>query len=151
MLRKNRGLWLSSTLIEHNTVLKGPSKSGCTLVRNVILSILFEKKKRKWIFQGNTFESAMFSTIFFNPLCAAPVFLCIDINPQESVHVYALTFLRDLAVCDASIGMTSEFWKLALLRCTEKTLRSRERFRNFGSLSFYCGVKSKTNKIVCSF
>ena len=54
------------------------------------------KKKRKWIFQANTFESAMFSTIFYNPLCAAPVFLCIDINPQESVHVYALTFLRDL-------------------------------------------------------
>lgn len=110
-----------------------------------------KKKKRKSIFQGNTFESAMFSTIFCNPLCAAPVFLCIDINPQESVHVYALTFLRDLGACDASMDMTSEFSKLASLRCTENTLRSGERFRNFRSLSFYCGVKSETNKSVYSF
>ena len=74
ILRKNRGLWLSSTLIEHNTVLKGPSKSGCTLVRNVILSILFEKKKKKMDFPGQYFWICyVLDNILQSALCCACV------------------------------------------------------------------------------
>ena len=106
----------------------------------------------KWIFQGNIFESAMSFTMLVIPLCAAPVLKCIDKNRQESVHVYALTFLRDLVVFDASMGITSEFSKLAFLRCTVNTLRSfGGTFLNLRVFIFLLRVKSKRIKLYALF